>query len=149
AAAHTRLVNLRLVGTLNMTGLRIGGVPTCRSRAGNTILTSSDMNTTATVTSHSRDSQARPTYFARNWSHGSGQHAMTFRQFARDASSATLSLTIPLPGRKVGTSTPDGRNSQKSVCVRLSSMLSISNGSTQKLCTAHIKDPVPFSKIPT
>jgi hypothetical protein len=66
------LVNLSLVDTLNTTGLRIGGVPTCRWHAGNTILTSSDMNTIATATSHSRDSQA----------------AMTFRQFARDASSA-------------------------------------------------------------
>src|SRR5207249_3397380 len=92
-AARTRLVDLSLVGTLSTTALRIGGVPTCRSHVGNSILTSSDMNTTATATLHSRDSQAKPTYFARNWSHGSGQHAMTFRQFARDASSATLSLT--------------------------------------------------------
>jgi microcin C transport system substrate-binding protein len=87
-------------------------------------------NITAIIISLSRDSPARAIFFARNWSHGSGRHATTFRRSRRDASSATSSPNIPRPQRKAGTSTRDKRNSRTSWCARPSLTRSISNGST-------------------
>jgi microcin C transport system substrate-binding protein len=85
----------------------------------------------------------------KNLHRGLGRHATTSRRSARGTSSAMLFQTIPPPARRVGSSIPDGKNCRISICGRLSSMHSISNGPTRRSCTGPMKGRIPCFRIPT
>ncbi len=117
------------------------GGATCRSGAGRTILTSCATNITAIAKLPSRDSLPEAICSGKNLPRGLGRHATTSRRSARGTSSAMLFQMIPPRARRVGSSILDGKNCRISICGRLSSMHSISNGPTRRSCTGPIKGP--------